>query len=1206
MYLVDHGRPMLRIVQLLLLLVGVACRPIGRPSDALVQDYLLKYGYMRDSNELSSAIRLFQKDLGFEETDELTKEQLELMQRPRCGTLARTPLSGRQKRFVPYRRKWSRPTLTWRLIDPDGYLRPYDKYVIRNNLHRAFTKWSSGSKGAVNFVEVDEGQQTDITALFAKGDHNDTLPFDGQNGVVAHGFYPTDGSLHFDADERWTLNMNEGVNLFQTATHEIGHLLGLEHSSDFRAVMYPINRPFDPDYRLANDDVRGIRYLYSPWPWRFFWNRYWRATGAKASAAALALGRQSPPSAVNARPNRSDLGIVVVVIVIIVVVAVLAAVITRTNIIVLAVKPSRGLSDMFTTLPAFRFDAPSLSVSDEPLLSTTIANDGTGRRRSQSFHVELLASPAVLDKKESIISQCDDKKRRRSSVELHSAVNQLSRLVATISTPHVSRHEMTQDDIFLQRFSTRNVALTSPTRAYGGRKRSLSVRALHTGRWCCSLSETVLAPDGSVLFYWLFIVSMAVQYCFWSLAPRIAYDDMDENHRLTWLCFDLLVDVIFALDIFVQYRTGYLEQGIVIADLRLLARRYFRSTLFCVDLVSIVPADHIWALWSGSHPTRVALRLVRLIKTYRVWRFRSMIESRTTWPNAIRVLSLTHLLILTCHWFACVHYILAKSSNFANNKWFSHMDDTNILNATVTRRYLLSLYWATLTLTTIGNQASPRTNVEYLFTIASYLMGVFYFATIVGQVGNVITNRNASRLEYERLFDGSKQYMRYHKVPKMMQKRVQRWYDYSWSRGRMTGGSDIQSLAVLPDKLKTELALHVNLDTLKKVSMFKDCQPEFLHDLVLKMRAVIFTPGDIICRRGEIAREMYIIADGLLQVLDGQGTCIREMRSGDFFGEIGVLNLHSGANRRTADVQSVGYSELFTLSRDDVLSALRDYPEAEKIISDYGRRRLLNSSPRLTTPEREREAGAQLRANQLNHVNAASSLLMASSQHSTRTSFRRPSPAGKRASDSDPLLTAAREQLSRPSRESSIEKVPRQSVPNYTTECSYRMSRHMSIGPRERVAVPSPVTNLLGCRIDDSPTPSTIRSTRLITSKSIDVPEVSTSSTVTHQLGSPKSINEHQRRFLKRCDAELCQVTERLETLVAPQLKFHMNEEVGLIRTFLEQVKAHAISQNDVVQLQMKEIAQLREQVNYLNTIVSADRNSVKSTEESDPDEITV
>ena len=59
--------------------------------------------------------------------------------------------------------------------------------------------------------------------------------------------------------------------------------------------------------------------------------------------------------------------------------------------------------------------------------------------------------------------------------------------------------------------------------------------------------------------------------------------------------------------------------------------------------------------------------------------------------------------------------------------------------------------------------------------------------------------------------------MRSHNVPVEMQRRVQRWYDYSWSRGRMSGAGDVHSIKLLPDKLKTELALHVNLGTLKKV-----------------------------------------------------------------------------------------------------------------------------------------------------------------------------------------------------------------------------------------------------------------------------------------------------------------------------------------------------------------------------------------------------
>lgn len=183
----------------------------------------------------------------------------------------------------------------------------------------------------------------------------------------------------------------------------------------------------------------------------------------------------------------------------------------------------------------------------------------------------------------------------------------------------------------------------------------------------------------------------------------------------------------------------------------------------------------------------------------------------------------------------------------------------------------------------------------------------------------MITNRNANRLEFERLLDGAKTYMRHHKVPGGMKRRVLRWYDYSWSRGRIQGGGDINTaLGLLPDKLKTELALHVNLSVLKKVSasqnccltlenifclflslkvtIFQECQPEFLHDLVLKMKAYIFTPGDSICRKGEVAREMFIIADGILEVLSETGRVLTTMKAGDFFGEIGILNL-DGLNK---------------------------------------------------------------------------------------------------------------------------------------------------------------------------------------------------------------------------------------------------------------------------------------------------------------------
>ena len=33
------------------------------------------------------------------------------------------------------------------------------------------------------------------------------------------------------------------------------------------------------------------------------------------------------------------------------------------------------------------------------------------------------------------------------------------------------------------------------------------------------------------------------------------------------------------------------------------------------------------------------------------------------------------------------------------------------------------------------------------------------------------------------------------------------------------------------------------------------------------MKLTIYTPGDLIIRRGEIAREMYLISDGIVQII---------------------------------------------------------------------------------------------------------------------------------------------------------------------------------------------------------------------------------------------------------------------------------------------------------------------------------------------------
>lgn len=154
--------------------------------------------------------------------------------------------------------------------------------------------------------------------------------------------------------------------------------------------------------------------------------------------------------------------------------------------------------------------------------------------------------------------------------------------------------------------------------------------------------------------------------------------------------------------------------------------------------------------------------------------------------------------------------------------------------------------------------------------------------------------------------------------------------------------------------------------------IFADCEAGLLVELVLKLQPQVYSPGDYICKKGDIGREMYIIKEGKLAVVADDGvTQFVVLSDGSYFGEISILAIKGEArrrccrccscgaltltptlsaplasgskagNRRTANIRSIGYSDLFCLSKDDLMEALTEYPDAKAMLEEKGRQILM-------------------------------------------------------------------------------------------------------------------------------------------------------------------------------------------------------------------------------------------------------------------------
>uniref|UniRef100_A0A8C3MW19 Voltage-gated inwardly rectifying potassium channel KCNH2 n=1 Tax=Geospiza parvula TaxID=87175 RepID=A0A8C3MW19_GEOPR len=432
---------------------------------------------------------------------------------------------------------------------------------------------------------------------------------------------------------------------------------------------------------------------------------------------------------------------------------------------------------------------------------------------------------------------------------------------------------------------------------------------------------------------WLILLLVIYTAIFTPYSAAFLLSDSEEaqRHHCGYSCsplnvVDLIVDIMFIIDILINFRTTYVNSNEeVVSHPAKIAIHYFKGW-FLIDMVAAIPFD-LLIFGSGSEETTTLIGLLKTARLLRLVRVARKLDRYSEYGAAVLFL-LMCTFALIAHWLACIWYAIGNVEG-QRTGWLHALGQqigkplNGSFGPSIKDKYVTALYFTFSSLTSVGfGNVSPNTNSEKIFSICVMLIGSLMYASIFGNVSAIIQRLYSGTARYHTQMLRVREFIRFHQIPNPLRQRLEEYFQHAWS---YTNGIDMNAvLKGFPECLQADICLHLNRSLLQNCAPFRGATKGCLRALAMKFKTTHAPPGDTLVHAGDVLTALYFISRGSIEILRGD-VVVAILGKNDTFGE--PLHLHARPGKSRADVRALTYCDLHKILREDLLEVLDMYPE---------------------------------------------------------------------------------------------------------------------------------------------------------------------------------------------------------------------------------------------------------------------------------------